>query len=146
MNVDGEPKVVEYNVRMGDPETEVVIPRIKSDLLELLIATAQGKLGETTIEVDLRTATTVMLVAGGYPGSYEKGLPISGLENVGSALIFHAGTKGQNDKIYTNGGRVIACTGMAGHMADALEISNQAAEAIQWQDKFYRKDIGFDLE
>jgi phosphoribosylamine--glycine ligase len=145
MNVEGEPKVVEYNVRMGDPETEVVIPRIKSDLLELLVATAEGKLGEATIEVDLRTATTVMLVAGGYPGSYEKGLPISGLENTGSALVFHAGTKEQNGKIYTNGGRVIACTGMAAHMADALDVSNQAAEAIQWQGKFYRKDIGFDL-
>lgn len=145
MNVDGEPKVVEYNVRMGDPETEVVIPRIKSDLLELLVATAQGKLNDTTLEVDLRTATTVMLVAGGYPGLYEKGLPITGLENNGSALIFHAGTKEQNGKIYTNGGRVITCTGLAAHMNDALHISNHAAEAIQWQDKFYRKDIGFDL-
>jgi phosphoribosylamine--glycine ligase len=114
-------------------------------LLELLVATAQGKLGEATIEVDLRTATTVMLVAGGYPGTYEKGLPISGLENTGSALVFHAGTKEQNGKVYTNGGRVIACTGMAAHLSDALEVSNQAAEAIQWQGKFYRKDIGFDL-
>jgi phosphoribosylamine--glycine ligase len=145
MNVDGEPKVVEYNVRMGDPETEVVIPRIKSDLLELLVATAQGKLDEAKVEVDLRTAATIMLVAGGYPGSYEKGLPITGLENSGSALVFHAGTKEQNGKIYTNGGRVIACTGMAAHIGEALEIANSTAEAIQWQDKFYRKDIGFDL-
>ncbi len=145
MNVNGEPYVIEYNVRMGDPETEVVMPRIKSDLVEMFEATATGQLDTIDLEIDERTATTVMLVSEGYPGSYEKGHEISGIEQVSESMVFHAGTKADNNRVLTNGGRVIACTGMGATMAEALEASYAAAEKIQWKGKNFRSDIGFDL-
>lgn len=150
MNVDGDPFVIEYNVRMGDPESEVVLPRIKSDLLKLLISTAQVKLSEEEIEIDERTATTVMLVSGGYPGSYEKGKPITGLENVEEGMIFHAGTcfniAENSVEVVTNGGRVIAVTAFGKDMKDALKASYKNAEKINFEGKYYRSDIGFDLK
>ncbi len=145
MNVNGEPYVIEYNVRMGDPETEVVMPRIKSDLVEMFEATATGQLDTIDLEIDERTATTVMLVSEGYPGSYEKGHEISGIEQVSESMVFHAGTKADNNRVLTNGGRVIACTGMGATMAEALKASYAAVEKIQWKGKNFRSDIGFDL-
>lgn len=146
MNVNGDPYVIEYNVRMGDPEAEVVIPRIKSDLLELFNAVAQQTLGECEIELDERTATTIMLVAGGYPESYEKGKTISGLDAVQHSMVFHAGTKQEGDSLLTNGGRVIALTSFGTDMVDALTKSYRSAELIGFDGKYYRKDIGFDLK
>ena len=146
MNVGGDPYVIEYNVRMGDPETEVVLPRIKTDLLELLVATADEKLDQIQIEIDKRTATTVMLVSQGYPENYEKGKVITGLENIDDSLILHAGTiKDQEGNIVTNGGRVIAVTSLDNTMTRALDKSFSNAEKIQYEGKYYRKDIGKDL-
>ncbi|MEQ9297244.1 MAG: phosphoribosylamine--glycine ligase [Cyclobacteriaceae bacterium] len=145
MNVNGEPYVIEYNVRMGDPETEVVMPRIKSDLVEMFEAAATGQLDTIDLEIDERTATTVMLVSEGYPGSYEKGHEISGIEDVTEGMVFHAGTQAENGRVLTNGGRVIACTGMGSTMDEALKASYGAAEKIQWKGKNFRSDIGFDL-
>ena len=145
MNVNGEPYVIEYNVRMGDPETEVVMPRIKSDLVELLEATATGQLDTVDLHIDEQTATTVMLVNEGYPGSYAKGRSISGLDKVKGAVVFHAGTKVADSQITTNGGRVIACTGLGIDMQEALAKSYAAAKTIDWTGKNYRSDIGFDL-
>ena len=146
MNVGGDPYVIEYNVRMGDPETEVVLPRIKTDILELLVATADDKLDQLQIEIDKRTATTVMLVSQGYPENYEKGKVITGLENIDDSLILHAGTiKDQDGNIVTNGGRVIAVTSLDNTMTRALEKSFSNAEKIQYEGKYYRKDIGKDL-
>ena len=146
MNIDGEPFVIEYNVRMGDPETEVVIPRIKSDLLDLLEATAKQTLSEKEIEIDPRFATTVMLVSGGYPEAYEKDKEITGIKDCKDSLIFHAGTGIENDKTVTKGGRVIAITSFAEKMNDALALSFKNAEIIKFDKKNYRKDIGFDLQ
>ncbi len=145
MNKNGTPYVIEYNVRMGDPETEVVMPRIKSDLLKLLVATAENKLSGKSIEIDERTVSTVMLVSQGYPGAYEKEKEINGISESTDVLIFHAGTKIVNNKILTNGGRVIAVSAYGNNIKDALNKSYEKAEEIQFQGKNYRKDIGFDL-
>ncbi len=146
MSVNGEPYVIEYNVRLGDPETEAILPRIKSDLFELFKALHDHTLADYKLEIDPRTAATVFLVSGGYPEGYEKGKEISGLDTVSNdVLIFHAGTKMLNDKLVNNGGRVIAVTALADTMDEALDKANAAAESITWQDRYYRKDIGFDL-
>ncbi|GAB3533533.1 phosphoribosylamine--glycine ligase [Pontibacter brevis] len=147
MNVNGEPYVIEYNVRLGDPETEAILPRIKSDLFELFRALHDHKLGEFQLEIDPRTATTVFLVSGGYPEGFEKGKEISGIDKVPSdVLVFHAGTKMVNGKLVNSGGRVIAVTALADTMEEALAKANAAAETITWQDRYYRHDIGFDLK
>lgn len=146
MNVEGNPYVIEYNVRMGDPESQVVMPRIKSDLVDALSATADGKLSDIEFELDPRTASTVVMVAGGYPGSYRKGDEITGIENhKEDSIVFHAGTKKAGDKIVTNGGRILAVTGLGKDMKDALQKSYSLASNIKWQDVYYRKDIGQDL-
>ena len=146
MNVNGDPKVIEYNVRMGDPETEVVIPRIKSDLLNLFKGISNGTFGEQDFYVDEDVATTVMLVSGGYPESYEKGKGISGLEEVENSIVFHAGTRKEEDKVLTNGGRVIAITSFGRTIEEALIKSFDNAEKVKFDGKYYRKDIGFDLK
>lgn len=146
IRVDNEPMVIEYNCRMGDPETEVVVPRIKSDLLELLIATGNNDLKNSTIEIDNRSATTVMLVSGGYPEAYEKGKVISGIENVNDSIVFHAGTtKNNNEDLVTNGGRVIAVTSYGNDYKEALKKSYKSIQNISFEKMNYRKDIGFDL-
>ncbi len=145
MNVKGNPYVIEYNVRMGDPETEVVIPRIKSDLLPLLEATAEVKLKEQDFEIDTRFATTVMLVSGGYPEAYEKGKLITGLDKLEDVFVFHAGTELKEDNVVTSGGRVLAVTAYADSLQDALKQSFKNAECIQFDKKYYRTDIGADL-
>ena len=145
MNDNGKPSVVEYNVRMGDPETEVVIPRIKSDLLDLFEGVANRTLHLKTFEVDERTATTVMLVSGGYPESYEKGKVMTGFDSVENSILFHAGTKQDGDNVITSGGRVLALTSFGADIKDALQHSFKNAENIQFDKKNYRKDIGFDL-
>ncbi len=145
MSVNGEPYVIEYNVRMGDPESEVVIPRIKTDLVELFKAVAAGNLKEKSLEVDDRTVTTVMMVSGGYPGSYEKGKKISGLDKTTDCIVFHAGTKHSNTDVVTNGGRVIAVSAFGNDKDQALTVSYKNAEVITFDEKYYRKDIGFDL-
>ena len=146
MNVNGDPKVIEYNVRMGDPETEVVIPRIKSDLLNLFKGISNGTFGEQDFYVDEDVATTVMLVSGGYPESYEKGKGISGLEEVENSIVFHAGTRKEEDKVLTNGGRVMAITSFGRSIEEALSKSFENAEKVKFDGKYYRKDIGFDLK
>jgi phosphoribosylamine---glycine ligase len=145
ISVNGEPMVIEYNCRMGDPETEVVMPRLKNDLVDVLIQTGTGRLSEVIIEEDPRTATTVMLVAGGYPEAYKKGDFIENTEGPLDALIFHAGTQIVDNQIVTNGGRVIAITAFGEDIPSALAISNKYAELISYEGKYYRKDIGLDL-
>lgn len=145
IKVDDEPKVIEYNVRMGDPETEVVIPRIKTDLLEVLRAVAEENLDAVNMELDPRSATTIMLVSGGYPEAYEKGKEISGLQEVEDALVFHAGTTLNAGKVLTNGGRVMAITSFGKDHKEALRKSYQNVEKIRFEAMNYRKDIGFDL-
>lgn len=147
MNVNGNPFVIEYNVRMGDPETEVVIPRIKSDIVDLFIGVANGTLNEKTLEIDPRTAVTIMLVSGGYPGDYKKGFPITGFDKVQNSLVFHAGTTFSEDKkdIITSGGRVIAITSFGKDINEASEQSYKNAALIDFSGKYYRKDIGKDL-
>jgi len=145
INVKGEPKVIEYNVRMGDPETEVVIPRIKSDLLNLLKGIGDGTFSEKDLEITEEVATTVMLVSGGYPEAYEKGKEIIGIEKVSDSIVFHAGTKQEGETVTTNGGRVIALTSFGENMNDALKKSFYSAEKIAFEGKYFRKDIGFDL-
>lgn len=145
IKVGDSPKVIEYNVRMGDPETEVVIPRIQSDLVDLLLATDKQTLGTTAFEVNPQAATTVMLVSGGYPEAYEKGKTITGLEKVEDAIVFHAGTAEKNGQVVTNGGRVIAVTALADDYKQALKKSYQNAAKLQFDTMYYRTDIGFDL-
>jgi len=145
INVKGEPMVIEYNVRMGDPETEVVIPRLKSDLVELFVALANQKLDEITLEIDPRSATTIMLVSGGYPEDYEKGKVISGIENVEDSIVFHAGTKTQDGQIVSNGGRVLAVTSFGNDFNEAIKKSYQNINKLHFDTMYYRKDIGFDL-
>ncbi len=145
IKVNNEPYVIEYNVRMGDPETEVVIPRIKSDLVDLFVATAEKKLNNFDLQIDEKTATTVMLVSGGYPEEYQKGKEILGLENVKDSIVFHAGTTVKDGKIVTSGGRVIAITSVANNMQEALKLSYQNIDKICFEQMNFRKDIGFDL-
>lgn len=145
INVKGEPMVIEYNVRMGDPETEVVMPRIKSDLVELFQAVANQTLNEISLEIDSRSATTIMVVSGGYPEEYEKGKIISGIENVNGSLVFHAGTKLENENIVSNGGRVLAITSYGIDFKEAIKKSYQNIEKLHFDKMYYRKDIGFDL-
>jgi phosphoribosylamine--glycine ligase len=145
INVKGEPIVIEYNVRMGDPETEVVIPRIKSDLVELFLAVANEKLNEITLEIDQRSATTIMVVSGGYPEEFEKGKIISGFSAVKDSIVFHAGTKFENDTVVSNGGRVLTVTSYGNNFKEAIKKSYQNIEKLHFDKMYYRKDIGFDL-
>jgi phosphoribosylamine--glycine ligase len=146
MNVNGNPMVIEYNSRMGDPETEVVLSRIQSDLVALMLATAQGNLNESKVVIDPRAATTIMLVSEGYPGDYEKGKEITGLENIEGSIVFHAGTKlGAEGQLLSNGGRVLAITSLANTLAEALAMSNKNAEKVIFSNKYYRKDIGYEF-
>ena len=145
MSVDGEPYVIEYNVRLGDPETEVIIPRLESDLVELLVATAEQSLNQTDLVVTPQTATTVVMVAEGYPDRYEKGKEISGLPSTTDALVFHAGTQSEGHQVLTNGGRVLAVTALADDLPTALERSYRIAQQIHWDGQYYRSDIGRDL-
>jgi phosphoribosylamine--glycine ligase len=145
MNKGGDPYVIEYNVRMGDPESEVVIPRIKTDFIEILKATAENRLKDLKVEFDDRTVTTVMMVSGGYPGSYEKGKVITGLDRVDESMVFHAGTRSENGEVLTDGGRVLAVSSFGDNMKEALEKSYSNAEKIEFEGKYYRRDIGFDL-
>ncbi len=145
MNVKGNPFVIEYNVRLGDPETESVVPRIKTDLLEIFLATAQGRLSEIRMEIDKRTAACVMIVSGGYPGDYTKGKNITGLDTVTNSMVFHAGTASENEKIITAGGRVIAVTTLAHDLKTAVAGSLESAENISFEGSYYRRDIGKDL-
>ncbi|MEI8224530.1 MAG: phosphoribosylamine--glycine ligase [Bacteroidota bacterium] len=145
INVEGNPYVIEYNARLGDPESEVIIPRIKSDLFELIEGVANGNLAERVIETDGRFVTTVMLVSGGYPGDYEKGKPIQGLDLTKESVVFHAGTKKAEDKVVTSGGRVLAVSSWGTTMKEALEISYRNAGLLSFDGIYYRTDIGFDL-
>ncbi|HYQ58101.1 MAG TPA: phosphoribosylamine--glycine ligase [Draconibacterium sp.] len=145
INVNNEPYVIEYNVRMGDPETEAVMLRVKSDFVELLDGAASGTLGEKEIVFDDRDAVTVMLVSGGYPGDYEKGKVITGTEKVSDSIVFHAGTKQAGNDVVTAGGRVISVSSYGTDMKDALATSFKNASVIDFEGKYYRKDLGFDL-
>lgn len=145
MNVDGEPKVIEYNCRMGDPETEVVLHRVKTDLLELMLATCKGNINEVNLDIDEQTAVTVFLVSGGYPEDFVKGYEINGLEQITDSKVYHAGTKNEDGIVQTNGGRVLAITSTGNSIQEALTTSMKNAEIIQFTDKYYRKDIGLDL-
>ena len=145
MNDNGNPSVVEYNVRMGDPETEVVLPRIESDLLDLFEGVANQNLGEKSFSITSKTATTVMLVSGGYPEAYEKNKEINGIENINESIVFHAGTSLKEDKVLTNGGRVMAITSFGENIQEALDKSYSSIEKIHFDKMNFRKDIGFDL-
>jgi phosphoribosylamine--glycine ligase len=145
MNVKGNPFVIEYNVRLGDPESEVIIPRIKSDFFDLLEGVAKGDLNKRKMRTDERVVTTVMLVSEGYPGNYEKGKEIYGLDLIRDSVVFHAGTKDAAGKVVTNGGRVLAVSSWGHSMYEALELSYRNAGLISWDGIYYRTDIGFDL-
>jgi phosphoribosylamine---glycine ligase len=145
MIVGNDPYVIEYNCRMGDPETEVVIPRLKNDLVELLVAAANGELAAQKLEVDPRTACTVVAVSGGYPEDYQKGFPITGLEHANDSLVFHMGTSVKDGQIVTSGGRVLAVTSFANNIPQAAALSFQRQHEIQFDGKYYRDDIGFEF-
>ncbi|WP_031426883.1 phosphoribosylamine--glycine ligase [Flavimarina sp. Hel_I_48] len=145
IKIDDDPYVIEYNVRMGDPETEVVLPRIKNDLIELFSKVGQQKVNEIELELDPRAAATVMLVAGGYPENYEKGKLMKGMENVQDALVFHAGTRLENKEVLTSGGRVMAVTALDADFRKALKKAYTEVEKISFEGMNFRKDIGFDL-
>jgi phosphoribosylamine--glycine ligase len=145
MNCDGEPSVIEYNCRMGDPETEVVIPRIKSDLLDLLVGVGSQTLSDKTYETVPEIATTVVMVSGGYPGDYEKGKPVQGLQGQKQSIVFHSGTKLEGEQVLTNGGRVFAITSFGRSIQDAVDKSFATAAEIKYEGKYFRRDIGADL-
>jgi len=145
INVKGDPYVIEYNARLGDPESEAVIPRIKSDLFDLIEGVAKGDLEKRDLVIDDRYVTTVMLVSGGYPGHYEKGYEISGLENTEQCILFHSGTKNAGKKVVTSGGRVMAVSSWGKTMKEALAGSYRNAKSVSFRDMYFRKDIGFDL-
>jgi len=145
IKVGDDPKVIEYNVRMGDPETEVVIPRIKNDLVEVFQAVGNQTLDSIDLEIDERTATTVMMVSGGYPGAYVNGKEITGFDTVDDAVVFHAGTQLKDGKVVTNGGRVMAVTAYGADFKEALKTSYKNIEKVHFDDMYFRKDLGFDL-
>ncbi|WP_299127972.1 phosphoribosylamine--glycine ligase [uncultured Winogradskyella sp.] len=145
IKVGNDPKVIEYNVRMGDPETEVVLPRLKTDIVEIFKAMSNQTLANIDIEIDERAATTVVLVSGGYPEAYQKGKEITGIEAVNNSLAFHAGAKLQDEKVVTSGGRVMAITSYGNTYQEAIKKSYQSIEHIHFDKMYYRKDIGFDL-
>lgn len=146
MNVDGNPYVIEYNARMGDPETQVVLPRLKTDFLELLLKASTGNLADTELELYPDTTTAVIMVSGGYPGEYQKGKVVTGMQNLSKGLVFHAGTSlNSNNDLVTAGGRVFACVGTASSITSALDISYNLAKSIDFEGKYFRNDIGKDL-
>ena len=145
INIKGDPYVIEYNCRMGDPESEVVIPRLKNDIVEILDALFDRDLYEIPIDLEERYAATVMLVSGGYPTKYTKGYAITGTENINESILFHAGTKRLNNTVQTNGGRVLAITSLAENLNEAVKKSTEIAQQIQFEGKYFRSDIGFDL-
>jgi phosphoribosylamine---glycine ligase len=146
IKVDNEPFVIEYNVRMGDPETEAVLPRFKNDLVELFFAASNGTLNQHKAVIDSRVAVTSVLVSGGYPEDYIKGIPVSDLDKVEGSILFHSGTTFKNGKVVTNGGRVFAITSLGRNMDEACAQALKNAHRVQYQDKYFRKDIGFDLK
>ena len=143
---DNNPYLIEYNVRMGDPETEVVLPRIESDLLEAFVKLSQGKLNDITLTINPDTAATVMAVSGGYPKAYNKGLAISGLADIKDSIVFQAGTAQDSNGIVTSGGRVLAVTSFGKNHKEALKKSYQNIENIKFDRMYYRKDLGLDLD
>jgi phosphoribosylamine--glycine ligase len=147
IKVGEDPYVIEYNCRMGDPETEVVVPRLKNDLVELFLATAEQRLDQVKIEKDERTACTIVAVSGGYPGSYEKGFPITGLDNPlpADSLLFHAGTRLHKGEVVTSGGRVLCVTSFAETIYEAVDKSRDVLEQVQYEGIYYRRDIGYEF-
>ena len=145
INVNNNPKVIEYNVRMGDPETEVVLPRIQNDFVEIFQSFKNKTLDKIELNVDHRSAATVVLVSGGYPSSYNKGIKITGIDHVVDSTVYHAGAIREKENIYTNGGRVLAITSFGNNFQQALKNSYNSASKINFKGKYYRKDLGFDL-